>query len=171
MGTEPEWQNLIPEVYEELHRLAARYMRYERPDHTLQATALLNEAFLRLVDRTRISVNDRPHFVRLAARIMRQVLVDHARARLADKRGAGLRATMPDQIASPQASVDVLALDRALERLAELDAQQARLVELRFFGGLTVPEAAAALGCSPRTVDREWRLARAWIRQQLEQER
>ena len=160
---------LIPLVYDHLHHLAARYMRRERPDHTLQASALVNEAYLRLVSQEATDWQDRAHFFGVAARLMRQILVDHARVRQAGKRG-GLVEKLPlDQALelSPARSRELIELDDALESLGRLDPQQARVVELRFFGGLTVEETAEVLGISPRTVKRDWVVARAWLHGEL----
>jgi RNA polymerase sigma factor (TIGR02999 family) len=164
-------EQLIPAVYDELHRQAERAMRREGHTHTLQTTALVHEAYLRLVDQQRVEWRNRAHFFGIAAEVMRRVLVDHARARLADKRGGGAtRISLGDAgIAAPaeHGDTDVLALHDALERLTALDPEQARLVELRYFGGLTIEETADALGVSPATVKREWALARAWLRREL----
>lgn len=164
--------DLMPFVYEELRRIAARYMRRERPGQTIQTTALVHEAYLRLVkDRAR-DWRTRAHFVGVAANAMRQILVERARARGAAKRGGGEpRITIDEEaVAARPAPVDVEALDQALARLARLDARQARIVELRFFGGLNVDEAAEAMGVSPATVKRDWTLARAWLRRELDGE-
>jgi DNA-directed RNA polymerase specialized sigma24 family protein len=142
---------LVPIVYEELRRLAHHYMKGERANHTLQTTALVNEAYLRLTDLTRMQWRDRAHFFAMAATLMRRILVDHARDRA---RAAG-------------STVDALALDEALDRLAAIDPQHARIVELRYFAGLTIEETSEALGISPATVKREWTWARAWLHQQL----
>lgn len=161
-------QRMLPMVYEELRRLASRHMRGERHGHTLQTTALINEAYLRLADNGSCAVRDRIHLIALSSRLMRQVLVDHARRRLAAKRDGGARVTLTDQSATTgEDEVDVLAIDGALARLAERDAQQARVVELRFFGGLSVLDTAQALEISPATVKREWTTARAWLRREL----
>jgi RNA polymerase sigma factor (TIGR02999 family) len=164
---------LVPHVYAELRRQADRYLRRQRAGHTLQATALVHEAFLRLVDQTSVSFRDRAHFFAVASRAMRQILVDHARRRLADKRGGpATRLVLEDGIASVQPrGVDLMALDDALRRLEALDPAQARLVELRFFGGLTVEETASVLDCSPATVKRAWSSARAWLYGELKGER
>ena len=159
-------------VYAELHRQAARAMGRESPEHTLQATALVSEAYLRLIDQSRVQWRNRAHFFGVAAQLMRRVLVDHARGRLADKRGGGARQfTLGDADAASDepndAGVDVLALHEALERLAALDADQARVVELRYFGGMTIEDTAEVLGVSPATVKREWAVARAWLRREL----
>ncbi len=156
---------LIPAVQKELHRVARGYMRQERPDHTLQATALVNEAYLKLVDQTRVTWKNRAHFIGVAARLMRRILVDHARQRAAKKRGGtDLRLTLVEDMAAPEEkSVNLVALDVALEKLAALEPRQARLVELRFFGGLTGKEAAEVLGISPVTIKRDWIAARAFL--------
>jgi RNA polymerase sigma factor (TIGR02999 family) len=160
---------LLPAVQKELHRVARGYMRRERPDHTLQATALVNEAYLRLVDQTRVTWKNRAHFIAVAARLMRRILVDHARARTAKKRGGpDLRLTLASDVAAPdQKNVDLVALDTALEKLGALEPRQARVVELRFFGGLTREEAAEALDVSPVTVKRDWIAARAFLYREL----
>jgi RNA polymerase sigma factor (TIGR02999 family) len=160
---------LIPFVYDELRRVARRHLRGESPGHALQATALVHEVYLRLVDVDRMTVTSRSHFFGVAATLMRQILVDHARRRHADKRGG--RATMVSlDGVSPAAlppSVDVLALDQALGALSVIDDRQCRVVELRFFAGLNIDETAEALGVSPTTVEREWALAKAWLFRQL----
>jgi len=167
-GDESAASEAMAVVYGELHRLARSYMRRERQDHTLQPTALVNEAFLRLAEGASVSWNDRAHFFRLAARSMRRILTDHARKIRAAKRGAGGKVPLRESklmIAGPD--IDVLALDEVLERLSELDQRQATIVELRFFGGLTVEEAARTLGVAPITIKREWRSARAWLKREL----
>ena len=161
---------LLSAIYDELHRQAARAMRHEREGDTLQATALVHEAYIRLVDQRRIEWRNRAHFFGVAAQMMRRVLVDRARARLATKRGGEFQqVTLGDAEAADKenASLDVLALHDALERLAALDPEQARLVELRYFGGLNIDDTAEALGVSPATVKREWAVARAWLRREL----
>ena len=162
-------QDLLPLVYGELRGLAARRLRRERPDHTLQPTALVHEAFIRLVDQRRVRWQNRAHFYGVAAQVMRRILVDRARKRAADKRGAGWqRVTLVgDKTPNSSRDVDVLALDDALRRLAVLDPQQERIVELRYFGGLTLDETAEVTGISTATVKREWAIARAWLRAQL----
>jgi RNA polymerase sigma factor (TIGR02999 family) len=162
----------LPAVYAELRRQAGRAMRRESPENTLQATALVHEAYLRLVDQRRVVWRNRAHFFGLAAQLMRRILVDHARERHAAKRGGGLRQLTISEANAPAPSppdegVDVLALHEALERLAALDPDQARLVELRYFGGLSIEETAEALDVSPATVKREWAIARAWLRREL----
>ena len=159
---------LMPIVYEELRRLAAHYMRGERPDHTLQTTALVNEVYLRLAGIDGLQWRDRVHFFAMAATLMRRVLVDYARRRGRDKRGAGMSVTSLDaNVAAPQPAVDVVALNDALERLATMDPQQSRVVELRFFAGLSVEETAEALAISPATVKRDWATAKLWLYNEL----
>lgn len=165
----PSSPTYLPLVYEELRRVARRHLRNERPDHTLQTTALINEAYLRLMDQGVSEVRDRCHFVALTSHLMRQILVDHARARLAQKRDGGCRVTLAEDVAvSEPAEADVLAVDDALSRLAALDAQQARVVELRYFGGLSIHETAEALGVSEATVKRDWATARAWLHREID---
>lgn len=164
-------EQLLAAIYDELHRQAGRAMRRENEAHTLQATALVNEAYLRLIDQRRVHWRNRAHFFGVAAQMMRRVLVDHARARLAGKRGGEMQQVTLTGIGAgdvDDASIEVLALHEALERLATLDARQARLVELRYFGGLGIDDTAQALGVSPATVKREWAVARAWLRRELE---
>jgi RNA polymerase sigma factor (TIGR02999 family) len=168
---------LMPQVYDELRRLAANYLRHERPGQTLQATALVHEAFLRLSKEKNRPWKNRTHFLAIAALSMRQILVQRARARHADKRGgpnadriALDESVMAEHTPDRTGGVDVLALDAALERLAALDPQQSKIVELRYFGGLTVEEAAEALEISPATVKRHWTLARAWLKKELRPE-
>jgi RNA polymerase sigma factor (TIGR02999 family) len=163
---------LVPAVYAELRRQAARAMRRESFENTLQTTALVHEAYLRLVDQRRVVWRSRAHFFGVAAQLMRRILVDHARGRHAAKRGGGLQqlALLDADVAIPaaaEAGVEVIALHEALERLAALDPVQARLVELRYFGGLSIEETAEALDVSPATVKREWAIARAWLRREL----
>ena len=159
---------LVPIVYEELRRLAHHYMRAEREGHTLQTTALVNEAYLRLAGIDGLRWRDRAHFFAMAATLMRRVLVDYARQRGRDKRGAGVSVTSLEEDAiAPQAAVDIVALDEALERLAAVDPQQGRVVELRFFAGLSVKETAEALGVSAATVKRDWATAKLWLYHEL----
>ena len=165
---------LMPQVYDELRRLAANYLRRERPGQTLQATALVHEAFLRLSKEKNQPWQNRTHFLAIAALSMRQILVQRARARHAAKRGGehAERITLDESVVAGHAAgagggVDVLELDAALEKLAALDPQQAKIVELRYFGGLTVEEAAEALDISPATVKRHWTIARAWLKKEL----
>jgi len=168
----PSIDELFTAVYSELRKLAASYLQRERGGHTLQATALANEAYLRMIDQTRVAWRGRTHFFAVAAQAMRRVLVDHARARLRDKRGGGLeRVTFVEDLTPDVGDEcsfeDVLALDEALSRLAVLDERQAKLVEQRFFGGLSVEEAAAELGISPRTAEADWTHAKAWLNRAL----
>ena len=160
---------LVPLVYDELRRVAGRHLRRESPGHALQATALVHEVYLRLVDVDCLTLTSRTHFFGVAARLMRQILVDHARRQRADKRGGGdTMLTLDDVSPAAQAtSVDVLALDQALDVLSSIDGRQCRVVELRFFAGLNIDEAAEALGISPATVEREWVLAKAWLFRRL----
>jgi RNA polymerase sigma factor (TIGR02999 family) len=159
---------LIPLLYGELHRIAHRHLRSERPGHTLQSTALVNEAYLRLVSQGAGQIDNRAHFLGVAAHLMRQILVDYARAQHAAKRDGGRRVELEEGLHPLQtADVDVLALDEALQALAQLDPEQARIVEMRFFGGLSVEDTATALGVSPATVKREWASARAWLSREL----
>jgi RNA polymerase sigma factor (TIGR02999 family) len=160
---------LLPIVYRELHQQAQRYLRNETPGHTLQTTALVHEAFLRLVDQRVARWQNRAQFFGVAAQLMRRILVDHARRHHAAKRG-GSAIPVPleeDEVAAKESGVDLVALDDALTRLAALDPQQARVVELRYFTGLGIEETAEALGVSPATVKREWAMARAWLRREL----
>ena len=160
---------VVPLIYDELRRLAVHFMARERPDHTLQTTALVHEAYFRLVDQRQASWNNRAHFYGAAAGVMRRILVDHARARRAEKRGGGARQVpLEDALgAATEHPEEVLRLDMALTRLAELSPRQVRVVELRFFGGLSVEETAAALAVSPKTVKRDWNVARAWLHREL----
>lgn len=168
-GEEDALHLLLPLVYEELRRVARRHLRRERPDHTLQTTALINEAYLRLVGQRASEVEDRSHFVALTSHLMRQILVDHARARLAQKRDGGRRVTLADDFAvTGPGETDVLAVDEALSRLGALDPQQARVVELRYFGGLSITETSQALGVSEATVKRDWATARAWLHREID---
>jgi RNA polymerase sigma-70 factor, ECF subfamily len=159
---------LFSAVYRELHRQAERYMRVQSPGHTLQATALVNEAYLRLAGGESVDWKNRAHFFGVAAKAMRSILVDHARARRASKRGGGAEpVTLATADETPGQSVEVLELDEALRGLAEMDPRKATLVELRWFGGLSIEEAAEVLEVSPATAKREWRTARAWLRREL----
>jgi RNA polymerase sigma factor (TIGR02999 family) len=166
-------EKLLPAIYAELHRQASRAMRRERGEHTLQATALVHEAYLRLVDQRKVEWKNRAQFFGVAAQVMRRILVDHARAHHAEKRGGAMKplslghADQAPAGGSDDSALDVLMLHDALERLALLDPEQARLVELRYFGGMNIEETAEALGVSPATVKREWATARAWLRREL----
>jgi RNA polymerase sigma factor (TIGR02999 family) len=165
-GEQDALEELLPLVYGELRRIAGRQLRGERREHTLAPTALVHEVYLRLVDQRRANWQNRAQFFAVAAQLMRRILVDHARARRAHKRGGSATFVPLEEArepATPAAVVDVLAIDTALTRLAALDADQARLVEMRFFAGLSVEEIAHVLGRSERTIKREWRLARAWL--------
>jgi len=172
-GDPEAFNKAAPILYEELRRLARRYLRKERLDHTLQCTALVHEAYLRLAGQRGMRWQSRTHFLAVAAQMMRQILVDHARRRRRAKRG-GLQQKLPLNealdLTEPRASLDLLTLDAALDELAGLDAQQSRIVELRYFGGLTIAETAEALGVSHATVERDWALARAWLFQRLRSE-
>jgi RNA polymerase sigma-70 factor, ECF subfamily len=171
-GDQDALESLVPLVYAELRKIAARYLRGERPGHTLQPTALVNEAYVKLVDREDASWENRAHFLGCAATIMRNILVDHARARRASKRGGGrANITLDDSVAiSDERAVDFLALDEALEGLAKLNADQARVVELRYFGGLSIDETAETMGLSSATVRRHWTVARLWLRRELQRD-
>ena len=163
---------LMPLVYNELRSLARSYLRRERSDHTLQATALVHEAYLRLVEQDNVNWQNRHHFFGAAANLMRRILVDHARAHLADKRGSGLpKVAITEAIAmSREQPADMLALDESLARLSSVDPQQGRIVELRVFAGLTVEETAELLGISPATVKRDWAVAKAWLLREIRKE-
>jgi RNA polymerase sigma-70 factor (ECF subfamily) len=160
---------LISVIYDELRRLAGHYMRRERTDHTLQATALVHEAFLRLTKQKDVNWQGKAHFFGVAAKVMRQILIDHARGRLRDKRGAGRQKISFDEglLLTEARSAELLAVDGAIDRLAKLDPRQARIVELRFFGGLSVEETAKVVGVSAKTVKRDWSVARAWLYEDL----
>jgi RNA polymerase sigma-70 factor (ECF subfamily) len=160
---------LLDVVYAELRRQAARYLRRERKNHTLQPTALVNEAFMKLVDQRNVQWQNRAHFFGVAAQAMRRIVIDHARARQRVKRGGVQQAVTLDEamIAAESRSIDVLALDEALNRLAALDERQAKIVELRYFAGLSVEETADVTGLSPATIKREWAMARAWLHAEL----
>ena len=168
-GDQEALNKLMPLVYDELHRLASRYLRHERRGHTLQTTALVHEAYLKLVDQSHANWQNRVQFFAAAAKVMRHVLVDYARSRRALKRGGDYCRLSLDEaaISSEEKDADLLSLNEALNTLAAIDAQQSRVVELRVFGGLTVEETAEALGISPRTVKREWSMAKAWLHRQL----
>ena len=163
--------DLLPLIYGELRQLANRYLRRERSDHTLQPTALVHEAYLKLVDQKNVKWQNRAHFFGVAANMMRRILVDHARKHTADKRG-GVAEKLPLEeeillVSSDEKSMELLALDEALENLAKIDEQKSRIVELRYFGGLSVEETAEVLGVSPITVKRQWRMAKAWLYGQI----
>ena len=168
-GDEEAREALIPVVYNELRKQARRHLRGERLDHTLESAALVNEAYLRLVRQENPRWQNRAHFFGVAAQLMRHILVDHARKRIAAKRGAGapVLALDPELAPAQKPGIDLVALDDALSKLAALDSQQGRLIELRFFGGLSIEETAVVLGVSPATLKREWVTARAWLRREL----
>ena len=172
-----EWSNgdkaaldkLTPLIYDELRRLAHHYMSREHPGHTLQTTAVVNEAYLRLVNRKRVHWQNRAHFFAIAAQLMRSILVDHARSHAYAKRGGGAQKMALDEamIISQERAAEVVALDEALDQLAEIDPRQSRIVEMRFFGGLTIEETAEVLSLSPATIKREWSTAKAWLYHEL----
>ena len=168
-GDEEALDQLMPLVYDELHRLAGAYLRSERREHTLQPTALVNEAYLKLVRQRNIQWQNRAQFFGVAAQLMRRILVDHARANCADKRGGDRVNVSLKNIGAfgTQPTTDVLALHDVLNRLAEIDPDQSRIVELRFFGGLTIEEAAEVMQVSHSTVEREWKIAKAWLKREL----
>ena len=184
-GDERAFAQLSALMYEELRQLAQRHLQRERSNHTMQKTALVNEAFVRLVGQQSVDWQSRAHFIGLASKLMRRVLVDYARARLADKRGGGVGVLSLDEMAAPEADEapdttptalqhldahtqeEVSAIDQALVRLEQIDPRQAQIVEMRYFGGLTVEQTAEAIGISEATVKREWTLARAWLRREL----
>jgi RNA polymerase sigma-70 factor, ECF subfamily len=168
-GDETALAELTPLVHQELQRIARHCMRRERAHHSLQATALVHEAYLRLVNTQQVNWQNRAHFLAIAARLMRRVLVDLVRARRYQKRGGDpLRVSLSDELVTSAKSHDLVALDEALEALAALHERKSRVVELRFFGGLSIEETAAVLDVSPQTVMRDWKLARAWLRRELE---
>ena len=168
-GDQGALDQLMPLVQHELQKLARRHMGRERTGHTLQTTALVNEVFVRLIDGNQVQWRNRAHFFAMAARLMRRILVDAARARRYQKRGGGAHVVSLDEalIVSPERSREIVALDDALKALAEVDARKSQVIELRYFGGLSVEETAAALDISPDTVMRDWRLARAWLLREL----
>ena len=167
-GDQEALQALIPLVYQELRRIAQRHLRRERPDHTLQSTALVHEAYLRLMKQGPAEVENRGHFMAIASSLMRQILVDHARGHRAAKRGGGLKLELKEDMGLRSApNVDLVTLDNALKELARLDPQQSRIVELRFFGGLSIEDTADVIGISRTTVKREWATARAWLRREV----
>ncbi len=164
-GDEEAASKLIALVYKELRRLAESCMRHERKDHTLQPTALVHEAYLKLIAQRSVDWQSRAHFFGIAAQLMRRILIDHARGHLRDKRGGGEKPILLDEtlVFAPERSLELIRLDGSLDRLAQIDARQSRIVELRFFAGLTVEEIAKALGISPKTVKRDWSVAKAWL--------
>ncbi len=168
-GSREAARDLFPHVYDELRALAARFFRRQRRDHILQPTALVHEAYLRLVDQTKAEWRDRAHFLSVAAKAMRQILIDHFRERQAAKRGGTWKKVTLSgiDVATPSPEVDFLALNEALEELERFDEEQHKVIELRFFGGLSIEEVAEVLGVSKSTVEREWRAARAWLNRRL----
>jgi len=171
-GDQEALDRLLPLVYDELRRQAHRYLRRERANHTLQTTALINEAYLKLVDQRAVQWQNRAHFFGIAAQAMRRILVDYARTKNREKRGGAIPDLPLDEVllvAATGQSIDLLALDEALTRLALIDEQQARVVELKYFSGLSIEETAEALGISPATVKRDWQMAKAWLRHELAQ--
>jgi RNA polymerase sigma factor (TIGR02999 family) len=168
-GDKEALEDLTPLVYAELRRLANRYLRRERPDHTLQSTALVHEAYLRLIDGNSVQWQNRAHFFAVSAQLIRHILIDHARARQAGKRGSGgLKLSLDEAIATPgEKDMDLVALDDALKDLAKIDPDQSRIVELRFFAGLSIEETAEVVGVSPATVKREWTTAKAWLAREI----
>jgi len=171
-GSQAALDQLMPLVHDELRRLAHRYMRRERPGHTLQTSALVDEAYLKLIDQKRVHWKNRTHFFAISAQLMRRILVDHARSHHYAKRGGGAGKVSLDEamIVSPERGADLMALDEALTSLAEIDPRKSEIVEMRFFGGLSVEETAEALKLSPRTVMREWSMAKAWLYRALSHE-
>jgi RNA polymerase sigma factor (TIGR02999 family) len=171
-GKNEALDDLLPHVYGELRRQAARYLRRERPDHTLQTTALINEAYIKLVDQKEVQWQNRAHFFAIAAQAMRRILVDYARTRGRGKRGGDAIQVPFDEageVAARQSPIDLIALDDVLSRLAQFDEQKARIVELRYFSGLSVAETAEVMGVSHKTVERNWTVARAWLHRELKQ--
>jgi RNA polymerase sigma factor (TIGR02999 family) len=167
-GQREDLDALLVAIYGDLRRLAASHLQHERADHTLQPTALVHEAYVRLIDQHSTTWKDRLHFFAIAAQAIRRILIDHARERAASKRGGGAqRLPIDEQVAAPAVNHDLLALDQALQDLAALDERQARVIELRFFGGCTLEETAEILGLTRRTVDRDWQAARAWLYDRL----
>lgn len=169
-GDEAALEQLTPLVYDELHRMARRYMRGESPAHTLQTSALVNEAYLRLVDQRNVSWQNRSHFFGIASQLMRRILVDHARSHARQKRGGNAERLSLDGAAifTKERGRDLVAIDEALIKLAELDPQKSRIVEMKFFGGLTNDEVAECLNVSSRTIEREWRKSKAWLKAELQ---
>jgi RNA polymerase sigma factor (TIGR02999 family) len=168
-GNQDALDRLLPVVYDELRKLAKSYLRRERSDHTLQATALVHEAYLRLIDQNQVTWQNRAHFFGIAAQMMRRILVNHAVARQTDKRGGGAQKLSLDEAIdlAEERAVDLIALDDAMKALAAFDPQQARVVELRYFGGLSIEETAEVVGVSPATVKREWSTAKMWLHREL----
>jgi RNA polymerase sigma-70 factor, ECF subfamily len=168
-GHQDAAQQLFPLLYDALRQLAGRYLKHESPAHTFSPTALVHEVYLKLVDQNRVEWPGKTHFLAVGAQAMRRILIDHARGRQRDKRGGGrLRVQLDESLTlSPERDADLLAVDEALEKLGKVDPRQAAIVEMRFFGGLTVAEVAEVLGISKRTVESEWTMIRAWLRREL----
>lgn len=169
-GNQEVVNKILPHIYDELRRLAGGYLRRERSDHTLQPTALVHEAYMKLIDQNRVKWKNRAHFFGIAAQVMRRILLDHARKHQADKRGGEAEILPLEEeilVVSHDKSAELIALDDALEALAQLDPQKARVVELRYFGGLSIEETAEVTGVSVPTVNRQWRMAKAWLYSQL----
>ena len=167
-GDQSALRALVPLVYKELRRLAHYHLQSERPDHTLQSTALVHEAYLRLLGGQPADLQNRAHFIAVASRLMRQILVDYARSRRADKRDAGCRIALEEMAALPiNGDADLLNLDNALDQLSRIDERQGKIVEMKFFGGLSAPEISEVLGISRATVDRDWATARVWLHRQM----
>jgi RNA polymerase sigma factor (TIGR02999 family) len=168
-GNQQAFEEMLPLIYDELRRLAHSFLNRERQGHTLQTTALVHEAYLKLVHQRDARWQNRAHFFAIASQAMRRILIDSARKHIAEKRGGGAEKLSLDEVAaiSPEPNTSLIALDLALTRLAEIDSQQSRIIELRYFGGLTVEETAEVLSLSPATIKREWTMARAWLHQEL----
>lgn len=169
-GNQEVVDRILPYIYDELRRLAGSYLRRERPDHTLQPTALVHEAYMKLIDQKKVRWQNRAHFFGIAAQVMRRLLMDHARKHLANKRGGDAEILPLEEeilVVSHDKSAELLALDDALERLSEMDPQKARVVELRYFGGLSIEETAEVIGVSVPTVNRHWKMAKAWLYSEL----
>ena len=168
-GDRSALDKLAPLVYAELHHLARRYMRRERPDHTLQTTALLNEAYVRLIDQKDVRWQNRAHFFAIAAQMMRRILIDHARKRASAKGGGAGKLSLEEvAVLSDERAAELVALEEALESLSEIDERKSKIVEMRFFGGLSVEEIANVIGVSPDTVTRDWRRAKAWLHREIQ---
>lgn len=166
-GDDKAFQALVPLVYDELRKLARRYLRKERPGHTLQSTALVHEAYLRLQKQRAVSFRNRPHFLAICAELMRQILVEYARSRAAAKRDGGIRLTLDETVAFKRRDLDLVALDDALSELGKVSPEQSRIVVLRFFAGLSIEETSQAMGLSVATVKRRWETARLWLHREM----
>lgn len=169
-GNQEVVNQILPHIYDELKRLASSYLRRERPNHTLQPTALVHEAYMKLIDQKRVHWQNRAHFFGIAAQVMRRILLDHARKHQADKRGGEVEKLPIEEeilVVSHDKSAELIALDDALEALAKIDEQKAKIVELRYFGGLSIEETAEVMGVSVPTINRQWRMAKAWLYSQI----